>query len=1113
MQIAKICVKFVGDVAILCATSPTNLILYLINMRFRSIFKVVASIILLVITSVGALAQDSIPAMKGGIVDSLDIDLRERSNTFLVINSYTEYSPWSRAMITPITYYIANDDRVHAELINLNSAMITDSATYATVREQFFKTYKDRKISYVVFIGQMAFTFRDRIKEEWGDIPMLLITRDLTVADTDYYYSGYAEREAANDNVRSLADLKEEYNFTVIYTPDYYKETIELMNRLIPDMDELVFFSDAAYYNRSLSKNIEIFLLEEYPTIKFRWIQANVNTDENLQYYLVHTVPHTGLLMSSWVYEKMGAFGHPALVMGDLNLLFSSTNPVFSLRHAYMDLGAIGGVYPDPELVNKTILDRVKRIVDGENPRDIKFLSNYGNSKTIINYPLLRDYDLKAGNCPEYTVFVNKPLSFWQKYYWQGITVFVAVLLMTILFVRRNLTLRKENRALERNKRFIENMPVPYSKAKIKYNQSMQVVNIEYVLTNHAFEEIIAENGQKHKAYILFPAKMISEKTAEMLETGRPVSFLHHFEHTDKYFIFTLCIVDRRRKDAIEFVDMIDIFAVDVTKRIRDEHRMREITQRLDLTLNVANIIPWEWNLDSDMMYFGATNLFRRYDKLGQTDPDKQNWAAIPSREYMSMVAKEDREELRHVREQFLLGAISQFHMEYRLVVPQHGQDSVEWLDVNGAVSERDEDGKIKKVIGSILLITDRKRQEIELMEANEKVLEADSMKAAFISNISYEIRTPLNAIVNFSQLMCETDDPEKKKEYSKIITQNNNALLSVIGDVLAAPMIDSEKLDVKPVAVDVNALMRSVGDAIRPRLRNGVVINVVNGAPKCVAMLDGEFVKQVMMGLLSNACKFTPKGSITYGYEIVDGKELQFYVRDTGIGIDNVDQLLNRRVAPGPHGAGFGLSVGRSLVERMGGYVGVESKGEGKGSNFWFSLPYIPAPDEKSHAPKPNITSPGGTVITGAPTNGEDIDGATHTSETMAPDIQPIASGRVRPLILVAEDIEGNYLLLKAFLDKEYDLIHAWNGKDAVKMCADEHPDLVLMDISMPVMDGYEATREIRKTKPNLPIIAVTAYAYVTDRKKMLQNGFSDYVPKPVNRLHLRQAIKKFLV
>lgn len=268
----------------------------------------------------------------------------------------------------------------------------------------------------------------------------------------------------------------------------------------------------------------------------------------------------------------------------------------------------------------------------------------------------------------------------------------------------------------------------------------------------------------------------------------------------------------------------------------------------------------------------------------------------------------------------------------------------------------------------------------------------------------------------------------------------------------------------------DLNELVRGIEETMRSKVQQGVVLNYTLGAADCCIESEPNRLSQVIINLLTNACKFTSKGSITFGYEVQDD-EIYFFVRDTGLGIskEGQERIFQRfaKLNDFVQGTGLGLSICKSIVEKMNGRIGVESKGEGKGSTFWFTIPYLPATIKKEvkvvEKPKESIE-------------------------------------REKVTLLIAEDNESNYMLFESILSSHYKLIHAWDGVEAVELFNEHNPQLVIMDINMPRMDGYEATREIRKKSTTVPIIAVTAYAFASDKERIMENGFNSYVSKPIN-------------
>lgn len=378
-----------------------------------------------------------------------------------------------------------------------------------------------------------------------------------------------------------------------------------------------------------------------------------------------------------------------------------------------------------------------------------------------------------------------------------------------------------------------------------------------------------------------------------------------------------------------------------------------------------------------------------------------------------------------------------------------------------------------------LILIDKQKEDEIELRKAKDKAEESDRLKSAFLANMSHEIRTPLNAIVGFSNLLTMAEDEEERNEYINIISSNNELLLQLINDILDVAKIEAGTLEFIDSEIDINALLSDIEQSSRLKAPEGVQISFVEKMPYCIIMSDKNRLAQVITNFINNAIKFTKEGSIRFGYRHKDDK-LLFYVRDTGCGIEpeKKDLVFNRFVKLNSfaQGTGLGLAICQMIVKKMGGEIGVESQ-LGKGSTFWFTLP--------------------DTVIHGI--NVQSIKTAVN-EDAIIDNTNP-----KKATLLIAEDNESNYILIRAVL-KEYDLLHAHDGNEAVRLYREHRPDLILMDLKMPDMDGYEATVEIRKEDSDIPIIAVTAFAFSEDEQRVKQNGFNGYAAKPIKPAELKK-------
>lgn len=373
-----------------------------------------------------------------------------------------------------------------------------------------------------------------------------------------------------------------------------------------------------------------------------------------------------------------------------------------------------------------------------------------------------------------------------------------------------------------------------------------------------------------------------------------------------------------------------------------------------------------------------------------------------------------------------------------------------------------------------------------------QKAENASRMKSLFLANMSHEIRTPLNAIEGFARIMAETDNPDDRMKYMEIIESNNSRLLALIDEILDLSRVEAGEVTVKRAMTDLNELCKNLQFVFKFRCTEDVKLVWTKPTMNVMLNTDQNRVTQVFSNLISNALKHTSKGTITYGYRLInDGQDVEFYVSDTGSGIapedlDSIFQLYMSRDAETQNGYGLGLALCKIIVEKLGGTISVTSH-IGQGSTFRFVLPF-------------EGTIGGMSKNSRITTNSRTIRVSTKT------DVQHA------PLILVAEDEDSNYELVRIVLTKRYRLIRAVNGIEAVSFAEEEHPDLVLMDIRMPDMNGLDATRIIKEVNHDMPVIALSAYAFEENIREAKAAGCDEFLAKPFRVEDLLDLVQKYI-
>jgi PAS domain S-box-containing protein len=520
--------------------------------------------------------------------------------------------------------------------------------------------------------------------------------------------------------------------------------------------------------------------------------------------------------------------------------------------------------------------------------------------------------------------------------------------------------------------------------------------------------------------------------------------------------------------------EMIWFFTQDITDVIKNRDELRELNYLMDAILNNIPVYLFVKDPEDDFRYLYWNKAFASHSKipaskaLGHTD-----FEVFPEHENAEKFHRDDLE---------LIRTRERMEMQETYVTATGETRIVQTLKTLVPL-----EGRAPLIIGISWDITNMQNIEQELVQARIKAEQSDRLKTAFLANMSHEIRTPLNAIVGFSRLMTIADNAEDEKLYSDIINQNSEILLQLINDILDLAKIEAGTLEYIRYPMDLGELCRNVYEMHKDRVQTGVVLILDNKDTSLIINEDQNRIMQVVTNLITNAIKFTFKGEIRFGFEVRE-EYIDFYVKDTGMGIseEKIKMIFERFVKLNTfvQGTGLGLAICRVIVEKLGGEITAESK-LNEGSTFRFTIPYkagkkIPESGKAMKCPESGSTEPRKVLQ--------------------------------RRTVLVAEDVDSNFLLLKTLLGKRCNLLWAKNGEDAVNQFKEHQPDLILMDIKMPHMDGLEATRLIRSYSKEVPIVALTAFAFESDKDRAIEAGCDDCLTKPVSQNALEKVLDKYV-
>lgn len=636
---------------------------------------------------------------------------------------------------------------------------------------------------------------------------------------------------------------------------------------------------------------------------------------------------------------------------------------------------------------------------------------------------------------------------------------------------------KREIKAMSDYMELVHNMPIIYTKVEVVYNRSNRPVDVVFKVKNQffskvfeGFDDVIEKKGSESFIADYIPQFLDLLRVVLAKENSVTVPFYLKTEKT-----FYEVVLNPSNTPC-----QVDIFALDVTKLYRIQYKLSSTNKKLATALDVAKITPWKWDL-ADKTILCDVNKPISLSFIKQKVDDKQ--VLISEELYFAQIHVDDQQKVNEAYHKLITGQVKTASVEYRIFSTRESRTHVHWIETRATIERYDKNGNPRVLVGSSMDITARKIMEQELISAKEHAEESSRMKSAFLANMSHEIRTPLNAIVGFSGILANTTEEDERQEYIQLIESNNTLLLQLVNDILDMSKIEAGTLEFFYSDFELNEFLDILLSAIRSRITSdNVEVILEKTQPICYIHTERNRLTQVLTGLLTNALKFTEAGYVKVTYSIKNDGYLYFSVTDTGTGIprDKLAAIFERFVKLNAftQGTGLGLPICSLIVQKMNGEIGVESE-EGVGSTFWFTIPYVP---------------------------GEKIE----TKENYFRNLPSVPKDKLT--LLVAEDQASNYKLFKSILQEDYRIIHAWDGKEAVELFKEYSPHIILMDINMPVMDGYEATREIRKLSPKVPIVAVTAYAYASDEKRIIESGFSGYIPKPIDANVLHKEIDRLL-
>ncbi|WP_320914401.1 ATP-binding protein [Butyricimonas paravirosa] len=860
----------------------------------------------------------------------------------LVLNSINFNETWANNLYQNIRDEFSSPGmRVEAE--ELSIPMMTKIEEVEEKREYLLSRYSNPP-KVAVFIGDPAWLVCQSLFDgAWKDVPAVICySRDSMPRNLENFIN---KDFLGEGKFISTETITAGYNLTVIKHPFYVKNTINLIRKLQPDVKKIALISDDRYISAMVREDVKNVLKRDFPELELDLLTSIDMSTEKLLDSLMDYSREVGIIYNSWFLNKTQSGNH-YLADNLQKIIYGFVDsPVFTLTEMDIETGAFaGGYFISAENFGKVTIQTIQQILDGMPARDVERKIG-GKPRVYLNYHHLQHHGVNPDSITGNVVFYQIPPNFYQLYKEYIIIGLAFVILLGAIGLmrfhvmrQRRLQRQREFQLLSQYRKLVDNMPVIYIRKQLIFDEDGNVVDFIFCDVNNLFEEVFHCTRDRVVGKRLSEADVDNQLLDYMMdkESGRITSFVFP-EETNKIRYYDKLSFPSSEKD------FMDVFFIDRTEEYLASLKMQEhqvsleaLNRRYELVLGATRLIPWTWNLLNKEISYDIT--YVTHGHCNTKDSRK-----MTEKEGIMIVHLDDRVRMHNAYLDLYYDRVNIIREEHRSLF-WDGTDEYVWFESFVTVGDRDGEGHPTLLVGGSLLIDERKKMEEELLKAKEAAEISNHLKSAFLANMSHEIRTPLNAIVGFSNVLAYTEDENERQEYIKIIENNNTLLLQLIGDILDLSKIEAGVFEFVYSKVNLNVLLMEVIRAARLRLKNdSVVVEFVECLPECVICSDVNRLMQVMNNLITNAIKFTTKGSIRVGYRLREDESLYFYVSDTGCGIpaDKLKEVFGRFVKLNSfqQGTGLGLSICESIVTRLGGQIGVISE-VGQGSTFWFTLP-----------------------------------------------------------------------------------------------------------------------------------------------------------------------------
>lgn len=975
-------------------------------------------------------------------VNSRELDRISHKNV-LFINSYHYGYSWSDGVLDAVyKRFVAGDIDIRLHTLHLDSKRISNSAAWEKLLVHKMESYPPDYFDLIIASDDNAFNTLLTAGHQYHQVPVV--------------FCGVAEKdETIRNKCPRFFGVKD-------HIPFY--ENIKLGLKLFPATENIAIITDNSETGVSHRKIAEMAVSQiDLRDVNLIWLDGSkgLRTAELIA-RLKKLPENTFVIFSIWqvggnrVYREMHKY-YPLITE-------ASNAPMFTTTDLGLKKGFLGGYVSSSQQQGDLSAKLALKFLSGKSTEYTGFFE--AGNECHFNWKQMKRWGIKKRQLPDETFIFNRPMTIYQQY---AIFFWLALGLILLLFVLFVIVLIYHFRY--RN----------YEAFRTRLTNKTKLLAKRYnILFEHSDVAVVIfemESGIIQE---------VNKKACEMFRADRDkligftlAGYIEDYESKKANFNILRSEpleIELKKYDETPFHAQVILneleeenrtlaYAIlnDITIRKKQEEEILSSRAKLEETLLNSKNAYWEWDLKNKILY-KEDNFWLALD----IDPADLKEDPADSDYYLDHIHPDDADVFKALVNKAVRGETNTLYVEIRMVF----FDKETWVEIRGAVSNRDEKGEAISISGFMMNIDIRKKQEQELILAKEKAEESDRLKSAFISNISHEIRTPLNGIVGFSNLLGrENISAEEKRKYVAFINENNDQLLKLINDILEISKIETDVLPMHPEACDLWKLCNDIVTQESIDIKPTVHIALAQVEPVKI-MVDKTKLTQIIKNLLSNAKKFTHEGEILLGYYLKHDM-VEFYVQDSGIGIpeNKLEMIFERftQVDPFSKGTGLGLAISKVLVEKMGGNIRVESE-EGKGSTFYFTF-------------------------------------KCKEAKLKLEEIEPNTNNRLirehekkKKTVLIAAKEESNFVLLNVVLSAKYDIIRVTGAEEVMSYIKKYHPDALIAETEIFENDNFSALKKLRTTYGDIPVIGISPNEPEDGGKELHKAGFDKHFSKPVN-------------